>query len=112
MATIFGKIIEGQLPAEKVYENDKLIVIKDINPIAPIHLLIIPKKEIVCLQNLSLPTDSDIIIEVIRIAQQLAKDFGVENGYRLLVNNGHEAGQTVFHLHFHLIAGRQLNEMG
>lgn len=112
MTTIFGKIIEGKIPADKVFENEKLIVIKDIHPVAPVHLLIIPKKPIRDLQSVSLE-DLHLIGEVARVAQLLAKQFDVEDGYRLLTNSGAEAGQSVFHLHFHFIAGRRLtHELG
>lgn len=105
--TIFGKIIAGELPAEKVFENERIIAFKDIYPAAPVHLLIVPKKEIKDLQSLQ-PQDFGLIGEIISIAQELAVRFGIENGYRLLTNNGPSAGQSVFHLHFHLIGGKNL----
>lgn len=108
--TIFSKIIDRELPAEIVFENDRIIAIKDIHPAAPVHLLIIPKKEIKDLQSL-LPEDYPLIIEIVSIAQQLAEEFGVTNGYRFLTNNGPLSGQVVFHLHFHLIGGRQLGPL-
>lgn len=111
MATIFGKIIKGELPSEKVFENERILAIKDIHPIAPVHLLIIPKKEIASLQAAA-EEDLALIAEAILIAQQLAQQFGIEKGYRLLTNNGSDAGQTIFHLHFHLIGGRPLGAMG
>jgi histidine triad (HIT) family protein len=107
MTTIFGKIIKGELPSEKVFENERIIVIKDIHPAAPVHLLIIPKKEIPDLQSVS-PEDLPLLSEIGAIAQKLAKEFGIEKGYRLLTNNGRDAGQIIFHLHFHLIGGKQL----
>lgn len=111
MTTIFGKIIKGELPCEKVFENERFLVIKDIHPIAPVHLLIIPKKEIASLQAAA-KNDLHLIGEVMLIAQTLATQFGIEDGYRLLTNNGADAGQTIFHLHFHLIGGRPLGAMG
>ncbi len=110
MATVFGKIIKGELPSEKVFENERILAIKDLYPIAPVHLLIIPKKEIADLQSLQ-PEDLSLLNEIVLVAQQLAKQFKIENGYRLLTNNGSEAGQTIFHLHFHLIGGRHLGPM-
>lgn len=110
MTTVFGKIIEGKLPCEKVFENEWVIAIKDIAPVAPVHLLIIPKKEIACLQDLQ-EEDYPLMIEVIKVAQALAEEFDVVDGYRLLTNSGSEAGQTVFHLHFHLIGGRRLSHL-
>lgn len=107
MTTIFGKIIKGELPADKVFENERFLVIKDRYPVAPVHLLIIPKKEVPNLQALG-SEDLPLMVEVVSIAQQLARDFKIEEGYRLLTNNGAEGGQVVFHLHFHLIGGRRL----
>ncbi len=108
--TIFGKIIRGELPADKVFENENIVAIKDIHPVAPVHLLIIPKKEIPDLQSVT-PADFALIGEMVSVAQQLAERFGVIEGYRLLTNNGSPAGQTIFHLHFHLIGGRTLGPM-
>ncbi len=110
MSTIFGQIIEGKLPAEKVFENDRILVIKDIHPVAPVHLLIIPKKEIAMMQ-VAESDDLKLLPEIFAVAQQMAEKFGVADGYRLLVNNGEMAGQTIFHLHFHLIGGRRLGPM-
>jgi histidine triad (HIT) family protein len=110
MTTIFGQIIAGKLPAEKVYEDDRILVIKDLHPVAPVHLLIIPKKEIANLQSLS-ADDASLLLDVVRVAQEVAEEQGVADGYRLLTNNGPSAGQTIFHLHFHLIGGRRLGPM-
>lgn len=107
MTTIFGKIIKGELSAEKVFENERILAIKDLYPSAPVHLLIMPKKEIASLQEVQ-PEDLPLISEIIQVAQSLAKQFGIEKGYRLLTNNGPSAGQSIFHLHFHLIGGRTL----
>ena len=110
MTTIFGKIIKGELPAEKVFENERILAIKDLYPKAPVHLLIMPKKEIKNLQSLS-PEDLGLMAEIIAVAQKLAKEFKIEDGYRLITNNGSDAGQIIFHLHFHLIGGRPLGGM-
>lgn len=110
MTTIFGKIIAGKLPCEKVFENDRILAIKDIAPAAPVHILIMPKKEIINLQALK-AEDLDLIKEIIIVAQQLAEKFEITDGYRLLTNSGAEAGQTVFHLHFHLIGGKRLTHL-
>lgn len=104
MATILGKIINGELPSEKVFENERILAIKDLYPAAPVHILIMPKKEITCLQALA-PEDLPLISEIVQVAQQLAKEFGIEHGYRFLTNNGSHAGQAILHLHFHLIGG-------
>jgi histidine triad (HIT) family protein len=109
--TIFGKIIRGELPCEKVFENERILAIKDRYPAAPVHILIMPKKEIASLQALQ-PEDFPLIAEIITVAQKLAKEFEIEDGYRFLTNSGEEAGQTIFHLHFHLIGGRRLTHLG
>ena|SRR5579872_3065571 len=111
MTTVFGKIIEGKLPCKKVFENAHVIAFKDIAPVAPVHILIMPKKEIPDLQSLK-SEDFFLIQEVILAAQKLAEEFDITDGYRLLTNSGVEAGQTVFHLHFHLIGGRRLTHLG
>ncbi len=108
--TIFQKIIEGTIPSIKVFENDRILAIKDINPVAPVHILIMPKKPIPNLQSLK-KKDSKLVAEIIQVAQQIAKDEGIADGYRLLTNNGESAGQTIFHLHFHLIGGRALGHL-
>jgi len=107
MTTIFTKIINGEIPAEKIFENERIIAIKDIRPIAPVHLLIISKKEIPNLQSVT-HQDLPLVSEMISVSQELATRFGVADGYRLLTNIGPTAGQTIFHLHFHLIGGRHL----
>ena len=111
MSTIFAKIIKGEIKAEKVYEDDDILAIKDIAPAAPVHLLIMPKKEIKSLQTAK-KEDLPLISKVIVVAQKLAKEFGVEEGYRLLTNVGPESGQSIFHLHFHLIGGHTLGHIG
>lgn len=111
MTTVFGKIIKGELPCEKVFENERIVAFKDINPAAPVHILIVPKKEIKDLQHVS-HEDLPLISELITVAQELAEKFNITEGYRLLTNNGPSAGQTVFHLHFHLIGGRHLGALG
>lgn len=110
MSTIFGKIIKGTLPSEKVFENERILAIKDLYPIAPVHLLIMPKKEYLNLQSLP-KGDLEIIKEIVEVAQYLAKEYGIADNYRLLTNNGSEAGQSIFHLHFHLIGGSELGPM-
>ncbi|MGA8163449.1 MAG: HIT domain-containing protein [Waddliaceae bacterium] len=111
MSTIFGKIIAKEMPADIVFENDRILVIKDINPKAPVHLLLMTKKEIPDLQSVS-EEDLSLIGEIVQVAQQLAESFQVTDGYRLIVNNGPLSGQTISHLHFHLIGGHQLGAMG
>lgn len=108
MTTIFGKIVRGEIPCEKVFENERILAFKDIFPKAPIHILIIPKKEISNLQAVS-PEDMPLVTEMICVAQHLAQELGISHGYRLLTNNGSEGGQEVFHLHFHLLGGHHLH---
>ncbi len=110
MTTVFGKIIQGTLPCEKVFENERIIAFKDIAPVAPVHILIVPKKEIPDLQAVQ-QEDLSLIAECITVAQQLAEEYDITDGYRLLTNNGPDAGQTIFHLHFHLIGGRPLSHL-
>ena len=110
MTTIFGKIIRGEVPCDKVYEDEKILAIKDIAPAAPVHILIIPKKEIPDLQSMT-QEDLPLMGEMIQVAQKLAEELGVTDGYRLLINNGPEAGQTIAHLHLHLLGGRRLGTM-
>lgn len=111
MTTVFSKIIKGELPCEKVFENERILAIKDIAPVAPIHFLIFPKKEIANLQAMQ-REDLALLGEIVQVAQQLAEEYGIEEGYRFLTNNGAEAGQMIFHLHFHLIGGRRLTHLG
>ena len=111
MKTIFEQIIEGSIPSVKVFENERIIAIKDIAPSAPVHLLIIPKKVIPSLQQVE-KQDLPLIAEIAEIAQKLAKEFGVENGYRLITNIGPDSGQNVLHLHFHLLGGKRLGPLG
>ncbi|HSX11323.1 MAG TPA: histidine triad nucleotide-binding protein [Chlamydiales bacterium] len=107
MSTVFGMIIKGKLPAKKVFENERILAIEDIHPEAPVHILIMPKKEIANLQAVE-PHDYPLIGEIIQVAQQIAVEKGIADGYRLVTNSGADAGQVIFHLHFHLIGGKVL----
>ncbi len=112
MKTLFEKIIDGELPAEKVYEDEQIVAIKDKFPKAPVHLLIITRKAIPNLQSL-VEEDFSLMGAVFQVAQKLAVEFGVDkSGYRVTVNNGPNSGQEVFHLHFHLLGGHPLGPMG
>lgn len=108
--TIFKKIIDKELSADIVYENERIIAFNDIHPVAPVHILICPKKTIASLQEVE-EADWSVVVEALQVAQQLAARFGIEKGYRLLTNNGSAAGQTIYHLHFHLIGGRLLGAL-
>jgi histidine triad (HIT) family protein len=112
MSTIFSEIVEGKIPCKKVFENDRILAFHDIAPQAPVHIVIIPKKP---LKNLAEAKAEDLSLlgEILLIANQIAKDQKIEPGYRLLTNSGYDAGQRVFHLHFHLLGGRPLsNHLG
>ena len=104
MATIFQKIINREIPADFVYEDDEICAFRDINPQAPVHILVIPKKPLVSISEMT-AEDSDLIGKLMYRAGQIAKREGLSD-YRLVINNGAGAGQTVFHLHLHLMAGR------
>jgi histidine triad (HIT) family protein len=107
--TIFSKIIRKEIPASFVYEDDKMIAINDVVPQAPVHILIIPKKEIPSINNLA-PEDAELIGQMFLRAKEIAKEKGIsEDGYRLVFNVNEGAGQTVFQLHLHLLAGRKFN---
>ena len=110
MKTIFKQIIDQELPAEKVFENERILAFKDINPCAPVHILIIPKKQISSIQEVE-EGDISLVGEIVQVAQELAQEFNIQEGYRLLTNHGSLAGQTVEHLHFHLIGGRKLGAL-
>ena len=107
-ATLFEKIINREIPADILYEDELSIVIKDISPQAPTHLLIIPKKVI---PKLSDATDEDqsILGHLMLVAGKIAEQLELDETFRLVVNNGAKAGQSVFHLHLHLLSGRPLN---
>ncbi len=106
--TIFQKIIDKEIPADIIYEDEKSLVFKDINPVAPIHILIIPKKQIEKISDAE-QTDQDLLGHLFLVAGKVARQLGVENAFRLVVNNGAGAQQTVFHLHIHLIAEREFS---
>ena len=106
--TLFEKIINKEIPAEIIYEDDISIVIEDINPQAPTHLLIIPKKVIPKLSDAS-TEDQNILGHLMLVAGKIAKQLELDETFRLVINNGAKAGQSVFHLHLHLLSGRSLN---
>ena len=107
MTTLFGKIIRRELPAEIVYEDEWCLAFRDINPQAPTHVLLVPKKEIDKLSSAT-PEDQSLLGHLLLAAGKVARKLGVGDTFRLVVNNGSEAGQTVFHLHLHILAGRKL----
>ena len=105
--TLFEKIIAREIPANIEYEDDLSIVIHDINPQAPIHLLIIPKKPIPKLSDAT-QEDKELLGHLMWVAGEVARDLGLDETFRLVTNNGAKAGQSVFHLHLHLLSGRPL----
>ncbi len=107
MATIFSRILAGEIPSDRVYEDEHCIAFRDINPVAPMHILVIPRKEIAQLDQMS-AEDAPLIGHLMAVAGKVAKQEGFED-FRLIVNNGAGAGQTVFHLHLHVIGGRSLS---
>jgi len=103
---LFCKILKGEIPAAIIYEDERMIAFKDINPQAPLHALIVPKRHIASLNDL-VPEDDALVGEMIRRAAAIARQHGyAERGYRTVFNCNREAGQTVFHIHLHLLAGR------
>lgn len=108
MPSIFTKIIHRELSADIVYEDELCLAFRDINPRAPTHILVIPKKEILSLAELT-DEDEAIVGRCVTVASKVASQEGLDSGYRLVVNCGEDGGQEVPHLHFHLLGGRQLN---
>jgi len=107
--TIFGKITRGEIPTEFLYEDDHCVAIRDINPQAPTHVLIIPRKPIPRLVD-SEAEDQELLGHLLLVAGRLADKLGVGEAFRLVINNGEGGGQTVFHLHLHILAGREMTE--
>lgn len=106
--TLFQKIIDKEIPADIIYEDNLSLVFKDINPQAPTHLLIIPKKPIVKVADAS-EADKELLGHLMWVAGEVAREIGVEDAFRLVINNGAKAGQSVFHLHLHLLSGRSFS---
>jgi histidine triad (HIT) family protein len=104
---LFCKIIAGQVPSKKAYEDEKTFAFEDINPRAPTHVLIVPKKHIVGLKEAE-EGDAELLGYCQLVAARIARERGIETGYRTVYNVGPDAGQSVFHLHLHLIGGRKL----
>ncbi len=111
MATIFSKIINKEIPSDMVYQDDQVTAFRDIQPQAPVHILIVPNKEIPTVNDIK-EEDKLLIGHMVLVAQKIAAEQGVaENGYRLLINCNKDGGQEVFHLHMHLFGGRPLGPM-
>lgn len=112
MDCLFCKINENEIPADRVFEDDKVLAFRDIHPQAPVHILIVPRKHISTINEI--PEDDKALIgHMILTASNLAADEGIDkSGYRLIMNCNQEGGQTVFHIHLHLLGGRQLTHLG
>jgi histidine triad (HIT) family protein len=105
---LFCGIIEGRINAKVVYRDDAVVAFNDIKPRAPVHILIIPRKHIVSVLDIE-PNDNALIGQIFQVAARLASEHGIaESGFRVVVNAGPDAGQSVFHLHYHLLGGRQM----
>jgi len=105
---IFCKIVKKELPSQTVYEDNEILAFKDINPVAPVHVLVIPKKHLNSLNDLT-PEDGTVVGNILLVIKKLAAELGVaDSGYRVVVNVGADGGQQVGHLHFHLIGGKAL----
>ena len=105
MDCVFCKIVSGEIPSKKAYEDDKVLAVFDLEPQAPVHILIVPKEHIESVDRVN-SQNSQIIGYIFEIAAKLAKEFGLSKGYRIVANCGEDGGQTVGHLHFHLLGGR------
>jgi histidine triad (HIT) family protein len=106
--TIFKRIIDGEIPAKIVYQDDQCLAFHDIAPQAPTHVIVIPKKEIASINEIA-DEDAPLVGHLLVVIRKLAKELKLDGGYRVVVNCGPHAGQSVDHLHFHLLAGRQLS---
>ncbi|MQA91904.1 MAG: HIT domain-containing protein [Gemmatimonas sp.] len=107
--TIFSRIIDGELPGTFVYQDDVVVAIRDLKPAAPVHVLVIPRKPIPSLQHLD-ENDVELAGRMLLAASRIAEQEGLEDGYRLIVNTGPNGGQTVPHLHLHILGGRKMTE--
>lgn len=108
MDCIFCKIVKGEIPSKKAYEDDKIIAFFDIQPQAPVHIVIIPKEHIESMNSIT-AENSDVVAHIFEVIPQIAKENNLDDGYRIVSNCGANGGQTVFHLHFHLLGGHALN---
>ena len=106
--TIFQKIIDREVPSKIIFEDDKCIVIEDIAPKAPTHLLVIPKKPIKKLSEVK-PDDKNLLGHLMIVISEITKELNIEDAFNIIINNGEEAGQTVFHLHIHILAGKNFS---
>lgn len=107
--SVFTRIMQGEIPADILHEDEHCIVINDIHPQAPVHMLVIPRKPLLSLAAAE-ESDQALLGHLMLVASRMARQRGIESGFRLVANNGKGAGQTVFHLHFHVLGGRHYAE--
>jgi histidine triad (HIT) family protein len=105
---LFCKIVAGEIPADKIYEDDDVLAFRDISPQAPSHFLVIPKKHIADLNGIE-DSDQELTGKIVQAGAKLAREEGLDGGYRVVFNNGADGCQTVFHIHMHVLGGRQMN---
>ncbi|MDI6812444.1 MAG: histidine triad nucleotide-binding protein [Desulfitobacteriaceae bacterium] len=110
---LFCKIAQKEIPSEIIYEDELIVAFKDINPVAPVHILLIPKKHLISVNNI-MEEDEAVIGRIFSVAKELAHQFGIaESGYRVVTNTGTDGGQVIGHLHFHILGGKALrSELG
>jgi histidine triad (HIT) family protein len=104
---LFCKIIKGDIPSKKAYEDDDMIIFSDIDPKAPTHYLCVPKSHFKLLTEMN-EEESELLLKCMKKIPEVAKSLGLDNGYRLVINQGDDAGQTVFHLHIHILGGKKM----
>lgn len=109
MDCLFCKIVSGDIPSTKVYEDDKVLAFRDIAPQAPVHILVIPKEHIQSVQHVT-EENSDYVKRIFEVIPKIAETEGLENGYRVISNIGHDGAQSVLHMHFHILGGKALTE--
>lgn len=108
MDCIFCKIIKGEIPSKKAYEDDEIVAFFDIQPQAPVHIVVIPKEHIESMNGIT-PDNSNVVAHIFEVIPKIAKENNLGSGYRVVSNCGANAGQTVFHLHFHILGGDKLS---
>lgn len=107
---LFCKIIDGSIPSTKVYEDEYVYAFRDINPIAPVHVVIVPKTHVCCANKIT-ADNSELVAHIFEAIPVIAKQEGIEDGYNILNNCGAKGGQTIMHLHFHLLGGKDINSL-
>ncbi len=105
---IFCKVVSGDIPSTIVHEGKHVIAFRDINPVAPTHVQVIPREHVARIEDFDASRDTEWLVELFEVANRVARDEGLDKGYRLVVNNGALAGQSVLHVHLHIVGGRQL----